>query len=388
MIFLYKLIIFTLLSPLKKIISPKNIIILSSNSAYRYGGGPRYLFEHLSKKGFNVYWWTRDKNIQKFLKKKRLKYFSISNLFLFFKIIFLTKIVINSGNDHFDFCNLLKKDKRVKKICTGHGIGIKTVNKIKTDALNRNFDYVSYSSEFTAKYIAQKEFRIDLNKVNILGNPKNDLFLDKFRVNNIYNNKKIIKFYIKKFDKKSKVIFYAPTWRPYKSTLPLLSLKKFDLKKFDLFLKKNNFYFFYNFHISSNFRNILDTDRIKFISNKSFPLLDTSEMLCECDIFCTDCSSLSTEAAILKKPQIFIFPDYNKYDRLKGFVEPFEKIIPGRIIYDFNLFMKKLNHYQKEKTYTKKFNKKITKYLNHYYDIKINNSSARHEKLITRLLKD
>ena len=79
--------------------------------------------------------------------------------------------------------------------------------------------------------------------------PKNDLFLNKFRVNNIYNNKKIIKFYIKKFDKKSKVIFYAPTWRPYKSALPLLSLKKFDLKKFDLFLRKNKFYFFYNFHI-------------------------------------------------------------------------------------------------------------------------------------------
>ena len=67
---LFKLIIFTILSPLKKIISPKNIIVLSSNSPYRYGGGPKYLFEYLSKKGFNVYWWTEDKNIQKFLKKK------------------------------------------------------------------------------------------------------------------------------------------------------------------------------------------------------------------------------------------------------------------------------------------------------------------------------
>ena len=73
-----------------------------------------------------------DKNIQKFLKKKKLKYFSIFNTILFLKIIFLTKIVINSGNDHFDFCNLLRKDKRIKKICTGHGFGIKTVNEIRT----------------------------------------------------------------------------------------------------------------------------------------------------------------------------------------------------------------------------------------------------------------
>ena len=61
-------------------------------------------------------------------------------------------------------------------------------------------------------------------------------------------------------------------------------------------------------------------------------------MLCECDIFCTDCSTLSTEAAILKKPQIMIFPDYKKFQRSRGFIEPFKKIIPSNIIYDFNIF--------------------------------------------------
>tara|TARA_B110000037_G_scaffold81600_1_gene97218 strand:- start:29872 stop:31038 length:1167 start_codon:yes stop_codon:yes gene_type:complete len=385
---LFKLIIFISLYPLKKIILPKDIIILSSSSPYVYGGGPKSLFEFLSKKGFNVYWYTEDKNIKKYLIKKKFKYLSISNPFLFFKIIFLTKIIINSGNDHFDFCNLLKKDKRVKKICTGHGIGLKTVNKIKTDALDINFDYVSYPSKYVVKNIAQKHFKISLNKIKILGNPKNDLFFNKSKVNNIYRNKKNIKSCIKKLDKKSKIIFYAPTWRPYKSILPLLSLKKFDLEQFELFLKKNNFYFIYKLHTLSNYGNILDTERIKFISDKNSPYLNTSEMLCECDIFCTDCSSVSTEAAILKKPQIIIFPDYKKYDKIKGFVEPFDKYIPGNIIYDFNLFLKTLNSYKKEKIYIKEFDKKINKYLDHYYDIKINNSSVRHEKLITQLLKN
>ena len=50
----------------------------------------------------------------------------------------------------------------------------------------------------------------------------------------------------------------------------------------------------------SNENDIINTDRIKFVSNKSFSLFDTNEMLCESDIFCTDCSTLSTEAAILK----------------------------------------------------------------------------------------
>ena len=69
---LFKLIIFISLYPLKKIILQKDIIILSSSSPYVYGGGPKSLFEFLSKKGFNVYWYTEDKNIKKYLIKKKI----------------------------------------------------------------------------------------------------------------------------------------------------------------------------------------------------------------------------------------------------------------------------------------------------------------------------
>ena len=116
-----KKLIFFFLYPLKRFITPKNLIIFSTNSPNRYGGGPKYLFEYMSKNNFNCYWWTKNDEIKKYLKNKKLKYFSPLNFIIFFKIIFTAKLVIDSGDDHFDYCGLFKKDKRVIKICLGHG---------------------------------------------------------------------------------------------------------------------------------------------------------------------------------------------------------------------------------------------------------------------------
>ena len=386
MIKLFKLILFFFLYPFKKIITPKNLIILSSNEPNRYAGGPKFLFEYLSKKKLSCYWWTNNKKIKQYLKKKQYKYFSIYNPIHFLKIVFTAKIVINSGDDHFDFCNLLRQDKRVKKICTGHGVGPKLINKKKTHPLAINFDYISYSSKYSAKFIGEKQFKINKNKIIILGNPKNDLFFDKKKIKKLHHNKKISKFYFKKININSKIIFYAPTWRPYTSNLPILNLQNFNLKEFNFFLKKNNLFFFYNNHILSNNHILIDTDRIKFVSIETYSLFDTNEMLCEADIFCTDCSTLSTEAAILKKPQILIFPDYKKFNKLEGFVEPFQKIIPGNSIYNFKDFLNSINSYKNKQNYIKKFNKKIDKYLDHYYDVNINNSLLKHQKFINKIM--
>ena len=388
MIKLSKLILFFFLYPFKKIIKPKKIVIFSTNSPYRYGGGPKFLFEYLSKKNFDTYWWTKSKKIKVHLLKKNLQFFSILKPFHFLKIIFLAKVVINSGDDHFDFCNLLKKDKRVKKICVGHGSGPKLINKKKNHPLKINFDYISFTSKYSAKNIGQRQFKIDVEKIKLLGNPKNDLFFKKDKVKKFFEQKKISKFYQKKINKNSKIIFYAPTWRPYKYDLPLLNLKKFDINKFNSYLKKNNMYFFFNNHILSENIKLINKNRIKFVSSKTYPLFDTNEMLCECDIFCTDCSTLSTEAAILKKPQIIIFPDLKRFDKSRGFVEPFKKVIPGDIIYSFSDLLLAINSYKNKKIYINNFNKKIEKYLDHYYDIKINNSLLKHQNFIREILNN
>ena len=163
-------------------------------------------------------------------------------------------------------------------------------------------------------------------------------------------------------------------------------MSKFNLKKFDIFLKKNNFYFIYNFHVNSNFKHLEDLERIKFISTEIYSFYDSNKMLCESDIFCTDCSTLSTEAAILNKPQIIIFPDYNKYCKFHGFIEPFKSSIPGKFVNDLGNLKKYLIKYKSREKYLTKYNIKIKNYLNKYYDKKIKNSLVLHKKLINNIL--
>ena len=109
-------------------------------------------------------------------------------------------------------------------------------------------------------------------------------------------------------------------------------------------------------------------------------------MICESDIFCTDCSTLSTEAAILKKPQIIIFPDYSKYCKLEGFVEPFKSNIPGKFVNNFHDLKKFLVKYKIRENYLSEYNIKLKIYLNKYYDRKITNSLVLHKKLIKKIL--
>ena len=386
MLKLFKLILFFFLYPLKRIITPKNLIVISSNSPYRYGGGPKYLFEYLSRKNFNCYWFTNSEEIKKYLRQRKLKFFSQNNIIEFIYVLLFAKITIDSGDVHFDFCKLIEKDKRVIKICVGHGMGPKIINEMQKHPLSYKFDFVSFTSRYSYRKIAIGQFGIKKNNIKLIGNPKNDIFFDKSKIKKYLKYRKITKFFIPNISKNSKLIFYAPTWREYKMNFPLSYLKNFSFKKFNLFLEQNNLFFFYNCHIQAAYNFEKSLSRIKFVSNKEYPLFDTNELLLEIDIFCTDCSTLSTEVALLKKPQIIIFPDYLKYNKKVGFVEPFKKIVPGKFVDSFENLTKTLVNYKNKNIYLKEYSFMVNKYLKNYYDVRIKNSSFLHKQLIQELI--
>ena len=60
----------------------------------------------------------------------------------------------------------------------------------------------------------------------------------------------------------------------------------------------------------------------------------------EVDLLIGDYSTLSTDFAILKKPQIFVFNDYDMNKTHKGVAEDFLKLLPGPVIFDFINFKK------------------------------------------------
>ena len=96
----------------------------------------------------------------------------------------------------------------------------------------------------------------------------------------------------------------------------------------------------------------------------------------EVDILLNDYSASSTDFAILKKPQIFFIPDYNKYLNHQGFLDDYKKNLIGPTIKNFDELKKYIIKYKNfPHLYSKKYNFKIKKYLDKYYDLDVKNSS-------------
>ncbi len=353
----------------------KNYIIFSTYDNQHYSDNSRYLYEFFSKKKLNVFWITNNDKVKSYLDSKNLNHIGATNLFKLINVSLKTKLIFSSGSDYFNCYGFLKK-KNVIKIHLGHGAGNKVVIQ-KYIGTNQYEDYskfnlINLTSGYTIKNIGIKNYKLKKNKFINFGYP---------RVENLFNNKnsnnKNFLITILGNYENEKIILYTPTWRPYLYNFPLYKLKNFDLNKFNKFLRKNNIIFCISFHPlgprdihkfeNSNFSNI------RLINKKLYPYFDTTYFLNFVDILLNDCSTTSTEFAFLKKPQIFVFPDYKKYIKHTSFLENYKTDLPGNLIVNFDdLKTEILNNIKDTKIYKKKFAKQLKNNLKKYYDHKIN----------------
>jgi CDP-glycerol glycerophosphotransferase (TagB/SpsB family) len=168
-----------------------------------------------------------------------------------------------------------------------------------------------------------------------------------------------------------------------------LNLKNFDLKKFNFFLKKNNFLFFYTINTANapsesenkKFQNIIYIDRDKK------PLFDTTSFLREIDILINDCATTTTEFSLLNKPQIHIFPDLKKYESRVGFLIDYKKNKAGPLCKNFYTLKKEiLNYSNSKKKYIKKYKSINKRNINNFYDMYKKNSNFLFYKFLKKIL--
>lgn len=332
-----KLILSQFLAPIKKLIKKRHIIIFSGRNNYTYNGNSRYLFEYLStKNNLEVYWFTRSNDIKKYITDNKMNYLSYDNPFkLIYKLLFV-RIVFNDGDDYFNLFKLSDSED-IYKICLFHGYGPKTTIAALGDKIEREFrisrinkfDYVNFTSKFTAQNLAKEMFCLPDNKVKILGFPKMDAFFDLNHAHKSRLSKNKLKSLFAEVSEDSKLILYTPTWRPYNYNLPLLDIVNFDTKSFNNYLEKNNLYFIYSLHSVNKPKRIINNmSRILYIDEK-YSLYDTNEMMLEADILMNDYSNTLVEFCVLARPQVFCIPDYEYYKKSKGFIDDFLDIMPG-----------------------------------------------------------
>ena len=360
-----------------------NIIIIGGPNRTRYAGNVKYLFEYLHKNSnYQCYWLTESQEIINYLELKGLKYLTNKNILFKIYMTLQCKVVIDSGSGFYDIFYLVSRSNTIKKISTMHGSGPKLTipddaNKMAEIRSISRFDCVSFCSEYSKKKIGFEQFQLSPEKTYIFGQPKHDILNNHKLSTETYNAKKWTKILFSKAYNSQKIIYYCPTWRSKSSIIPIMLLKGFNLKEFDDFLVKNNILFIYSLHLMSNFNaELKNCSNIKIISNDMFPLFDNLELIMESDMMIGDYSTLSTDYTILKKPQLFVIPDYHEVLSSKGFTEDVKKLLPGKIIESYkDLCSSILLYLESNELYEKNHSKSI-KDLQLKYLGKMNQSSS------------
>lgn len=396
-----KILISKLLIPiffiLRFIIIKDNIIVFSSSNNYKYSGNIKYLFEYLNAiSKYHCYWVTESDDIKNYLKSKKFNYISNQNILKKLLILFKCKIMISSGTSFYNPYNIISNDKRIIKICTMHGTGPKltierSTNIDKTVKLIKDinqYTYVAFCTDHSSNVIGVNQLVLPKEKTKILGSPKQDKLYDKKSIIEIYNQKKWTKLFMGDDYDNQKIIYYAPTFREFKSNIPIKNLIDYNDKKLNEFLSENKFCLLYSYHSLSNFeRHIKDSKNIKFIDDKKYPLFDNIELMCEVDMLLGDYSTLSTDFLILRKPQAFIMPDFEKVRDTKGFAENLKGHIPGEEIKSFAELKNTLTTYlSNPEKYLEDFSEQISYLESRYIGYASEASCKRFLDLINKVI--
>lgn len=286
--------------------------------------------------------------------------------------------------------------KKNLNIYLDHGTQIKGMNLMDKNKENdksvKDVDYyVGYSNFYNT--VCNSCYGLNIQKYLTLGAPRNDyLFVENKRKREIKKKLKI--------EQNQKIIMFCPTHRDHISDkskrlekfISNLNFEKFNIKKFNEYLKKNNLKFILKPHPNHNllwkkilkkhnpsnfkilFEEDLKTNKIKF-----YELLGTSDLLV------TDYSSIYVDYLLINKPIIFLTTDIKEYRKSRGFLlEPYETYwTPGPKCMNQKEFEQEILKSLKNKKY---YEQERLKLQNLFHKYKDDNASERVAEFIEKKL--
>jgi len=265
------------------------------------------------------------------------KYQNVENISLlsFKGIYYFSKakvLVITHGA--FDFFPLPKL-RHQTIINMWHGIPLKKIGGVK----NKTWDYHIVSSEWEQE-IMHDLFKMDLNKVKILGIPKTD---------------SLFKSYKKELNR---TFLYLPTFRDQGHTI-LFPFKNVNLKLLNKKLQTLAVKIKIKFHPNeSRLESAYDFENLSQIS--FIPQENNLEMELKNSLgVITDYSGVVFDAIALNLPIIFIPYDIETYSKERGFLFDFDSLKLGRIVDSQSEFIKEIGSISRTK-YPKKITSAIT----------------------------
>ena len=197
--------------------------------------------------------------------------------------------------------------------------------------VHKCYTHVPVSSEHSARHHAEG-FAISLDKFYPVGIPRTDIFFDE------EYKKSTTARMLEEFPEcrgKKKVYLYAPTFRGDNALNARFPFDKFDLNRWGKFLEKEDSALIIKLHPFVKERvEIPQKYRDRIVDATDYR--EVNDILFIIDVLITDYSSIIYETSLLKKPMLFFAFDRRYYEATRDFYEPYEDLVPGKIVYDFD----------------------------------------------------
>jgi CDP-glycerol glycerophosphotransferase len=302
----------------------KDVVIAGYKARYLIGNN-LFLFNYLYNENptdFNFYFYTKDKNVYKDLKRKYPGKIIYSYQLRTLLILLRAKVlVLISGYDDLSPYPLISKKTIINM---WHGIPMKNIGYPSTKNVNKYFklfadsiDYYTVSSAFD-KEIIKNAFKLEDKSVVITGLQNNDFI--KINQEEILTEKPYLN--------KKTIILYAPTFRENEMISKNLS-DLVPLSELNILLEKYDALFLYRSHFNTQDTEMLTKyNRIKDASNNEFP--NAQSLLYFTDILITDYSGIFFDFLLMDKPIVFYNYDFTDYKKHRGFIMDYEENTPGK----------------------------------------------------------
>ena len=150
--------------------------------------------------------------------------------------------------------------------------------------------------------------------------------------------------------REQRVILYAPTFRGNGAKTAYFPIHMLNYEKLGEMLRRTNSVMIIKMHpFVDSVVQIPKKYEDVFIDASGYR--EVNDILFITDVLVTDYSSVIYEMSLLKKPMLFYAFDLNSYVGSRGFYEPYEDIVPGKIVYSMQELLTALENeeYDSEK---------------------------------------
>lgn len=205
--------------------------------------------------------------------------------------------------------------------------------------VHKCYTHVPVSSVHSAKHHAEG-FAINESKFYPVGIPRTDIFFDED-----YKKKTRAKM-LEEFapcKTANKVYLYAPTFRGDNATNAYFPFDKFDLERWGEMLEREGSVLIVKLHPFVSQR-VEIPERYKDRILDATDYREVNDILFIVDVLITDYSSIIYEMSLLRKPMLFFAFDRRYYEATRDFYEPYEELVPGKIVSDFEELLEALEN--------------------------------------------